>query len=182
MFRNVLLGIVCSLFKQVFCCRKILGNITKSGIFLNCKTAIQDAESQNSPWCCESLSNALTGAPTDALIGDAQRHFSVFLPSPLIHRHVSCRREAGGVIPGEKWISPPTLIILEDCQFPLAARTIGCVINADSIKLMFHSQGDKQQHPVPAQGKSMATWQQMSHSVVGSSEMQSTWLALKWST
>lgn len=107
----------------------------------------------------ESLSNALTG--------EALRHFCIPVSSPadlspLIHRHMSSMREVGRVIPDEKWISSPTLIILEDCRFPLAAHTMGCVINADSIKLMFHSHGDKQWHPVPAQDNSVTIWQQTS--------------------
>lgn len=71
---------------------------------------------------------------------------------------MSSTREAGRVIPDEKWIFSPMLIIVEDCQFPLAAHTI----NADSIKLMFHSHGDIQWHPVPAQDNSMTIWQQRS--------------------
>lgn len=141
MFLNILLGIACSLFKRAL----LQGDTWKHDrIWYLSELQSSDVRCTKSELpSALALSNVPTGAPTAALTGDARRHFGVCLPSPLIPGHVSCRREAGGLIPAGKWISPPTLIISEDCQFPLAAHTMGCVINAGSIKLTFHSRGDK---------------------------------------
>lgn len=141
MFLNTLLGIACSLFKRAL----LQGDTWKHDrIWYLSELQSSDVRCTKSELpSALALSNVPTGAPTAALTGDARRHFGVCLPSPPIPGHVSCRRGRRIHSCWEMDFSPPTLVISEDCQFPLAAHTMGCVINAGSIKLTFHSRGDK---------------------------------------